>query len=251
MRECKKCKLQKTVQEFYVDTHRKDGFSVHCKPCADAMQAREASAVARLERRSVDTARKEALSAFRKAKKLEADARRERRLKARLEKEQKTVEAANRRIQIRQAKLSLKVRVKTELSDEQKAAKELKKVLATRARAAKHYERVKESEKFKLRKRAARKQWGMQNPHLRRAAEARKKATKIQATPAWADHSEINEIYRESYLASQRTGKQHHVDHIVPLRSNQVCGLHCEANLRVLLGRENELKSNKHWPDMP
>lgn len=41
-----------------------------------------------------------------------------------------------------------------------------------------------------------------------------------------------------------------HVDHIVPLQSNWVCGLHCEANLRVIPGAENESKRNFWWPQM-
>jgi hypothetical protein len=42
-----------------------------------------------------------------------------------------------------------------------------------------------------------------------------------------------------------------HVDHIVPLVSKFVCGLHCEANLQLLPGPENQRKGNRVWPDMP
>lgn len=83
------------------------------------------------------------------------------------------------------------------------------------------------------------------------AKAAARRAMKLQATPAWADPSKIAEAYALAQRLSVETGVEHHVDHAVPLKSKLVCGLHCEANLQVLTGRENLSKCNRHWPDMP
>lgn len=62
-------------------------------------------------------------------------------------------------------------------------------------------------------------------------------------------------IEREAFdLAKRRecaTGVKWHVDHVVPLQSKIVCGLHNEFNLAVITARENTSKGNRRWPDMP
>ena len=61
----------------------------------------------------------------------------------------------------------------------------------------------------------------------------------------------INEIYD---LARQRTkllGIKFEVDHIVPIMSDIVCGLHSPDNLQIIPAKINHKKSNKFWPDMP
>jgi hypothetical protein len=85
--------------------------------------------------------------------------------------------------------------------------------------------------------------WQKRNPDKHAANSARRRAaTRI---PRWANLSAI----RAKYAEARKAGK--HVDHIVPLRSKLVCGLHCEANLQLLDPVENHMKNNKVWPDMP
>ena len=46
------------------------------------------------------------------------------------------------------------------------------------------------------------------------------------------------------------SGLLYEVDHEVPINSDLVCGLNCEANLQIILGQENQRKGNRWWPDM-
>lgn len=71
------------------------------------------------------------------------------------------------------------------------------------------------------------------------------------ATPRWADAAKIEMVYRGASRLSEAMGVEFQVDHVVPIKSDVVCGLHVPANLQVLAQDENGKKSNKHWPDMP
>ena len=93
--------------------------------------------------------------------------------------------------------------------------------------------------------------WNKRNRDKCNAQYERRRAAMISATPAWADPKSILEVYSAACALSMLTGKKRHVDHIVPLRSKLVCGLHCEANLQILTGSENQTKSNRIWPNMP
>jgi len=68
---------------------------------------------------------------------------------------------------------------------------------------------------------------------------------------AWANEFFIEEIYRLARLRTIVTGERWQVDHIVPVKSDLVCGLHVETNLRVVRLIYNASKGNRKWPDMP
>lgn len=72
----------------------------------------------------------------------------------------------------------------------------------------------------------------------------------IRARPPWADPKALAAFWDQSRALTAATGVQHSVDHTVPLKHPMVCGLHCEANLRVLPLADNIRKSNNWWPDM-
>ena len=65
------------------------------------------------------------------------------------------------------------------------------------------------------------------------------------ARPSWQEQKEINEYYKDA------KSKGLEVDHIVPINSDLVCGLHCVDNFQMLTREENASKGNRHWPDMP
>lgn len=68
-----------------------------------------------------------------------------------------------------------------------------------------------------------------------------------QATPHWLTDIHVERI-RRTY-ADRPPG--YHVDHIVPLKSPLVCGLHVPWNLQYLPAGVNMSKSNRYWPDCP
>jgi hypothetical protein len=95
------------------------------------------------------------------------------------------------------------------------------------------------------------KKWKKENKAKVNATAAARRATKFLASPAWANQFFIDEIYDLAQLRTKLTGIEWHVDHIVPLRSKLVSGLHVEQNLRVIPGQINIAKGNRSWPDMP
>lgn len=73
----------------------------------------------------------------------------------------------------------------------------------------------------------------------------RRNARKLQASPAWANQKIILEIYKQAAYLTSVSGVKHQVDHVVPLQSKKVCGLHVEHNLQILTAKENQEKSNR------
>lgn len=74
-----------------------------------------------------------------------------------------------------------------------------------------------------------------------RANTAKRRASKLNATPAWADHAGIKAFYAAC-------PKGYQVDHIVPLQGETVCGLHVLDNLQYLPESTNKSKGNR-WSD--
>lgn len=89
------------------------------------------------------------------------------------------------------------------------------------------------------------------DPSYNRFARSLRRAAEKKATPSWANRKAILAFYVEAVRLTKETGVLHEVDHIYPLQSKVMCGLHVEANLQILTFAANRSKSNRHWPDAP
>jgi hypothetical protein len=77
------------------------------------------------------------------------------------------------------------------------------------------------------------------NPHKEiHANDLRNRRISEYQTPKWANLEVIDEFYKNRPIG-------HHVDHIYPLNSDWVCGLHVIENMQYLLAADNLSKSNK------
>lgn len=88
-------------------------------------------------------------------------------------------------------------------------------------------------------------EWKQINKHKVNSYAAKRRGAENNAIPLWFNAIEVEALY----LLARQNGE--HVDHIVPLISSLVCGLHCTSNLRVISAFENLSKNNRYWPDMP
>lgn len=85
--------------------------------------------------------------------------------------------------------------------------------------------------------------WAKNNPEKNRAKVAKRRAVKLQRTPAWADHEKINLVYDVCL-------EGYEVDHIIPFQGRLVSGLHVAENLQYLTPAENRSKGNRfNWKE--
>lgn len=90
--------------------------------------------------------------------------------------------------------------------------------------------------------------WRGSNRHAVQAQTAKRRSSKINATPSWLtdrQYLEIKSFYLTATVATKTTGIKHHVDHVIPLRGKLVCGLHVPWNLMVVTAKENLSKGNR------
>jgi hypothetical protein len=224
MKICASCRESKGLNEFNKDKQRSDGLCSYCRPCVKAKNAEKYRA------------NSEKILARNKAW-TEANPDKVREQKKRYREEK----AAD---------------IRKTIADWQKKNKEKVADYTRKWREKVGQERVlsdakayREANREKTREAALK--WQRKNLGRVAANNAARYAAKLRATPAWADLEKIAQIYIEAAELAKNNGVTYHVDHVIPLRSKIVCGLHCEANLRILDAGENRSKGNRHWPDMP
>jgi len=115
-----------------------------------------------------------------------------------------------------------------------------------------HYAMIAKWQRDNLdRRRLATKRYAAKNPAKIAVANRRYFGQRKVSMPAWANEFFMHEAYELAKLRTKLLGYKWTVDHIVPLRSPVVCGLHAHTNLRVIPLSANAAKGNRFWPDMP
>ncbi len=125
---------------------------------------------------------------------------------------------------------------------------------AARAAGKRYYEKNKEAVKARANARPVsevnqyKKKYKEANPDLYKALVSVRKRRHRNATPKWITKEQklaIRNLYLQAMELTRITGERYVVDHIVPLISDEVCGLHVPWNLRVITQEENLKKSDK------
>ena len=97
-------------------------------------------------------------------------------------------------------------------------------------------------------KRRNRAEYKGKNVDVVRADTSVRKRRHREATPKWLtkiERLQMRDLYVQARKMTELTRERYVVDHIVPLRGADVCGLHVPWNLRVITQEENLVKSNK------
>jgi hypothetical protein len=125
---------------------------------------------------------------------------------------------------------------------------------AAKAAGQRYYERNKEAVKARANARTKAEVTQYKRAHKERNPDYYKALTSVRkrrhrnATPKWLNAEQklaIRKLYLQAMELTRLTGERYVVDHIVPLISDEVCGLHVPWNLRVITQDENLRKSNK------
>ena len=125
---------------------------------------------------------------------------------------------------------------------------------ASKAAGRRYYEKNKEAVKARANARPIEERkrhksaYKEKNPELYKALTSVRKRRHRKATPRWLTKDQklaIRQLYLQAMELTNLTGERYVVDHIIPLISDEVCGLHVPWNLRVITQEENLRKSNK------
>lgn len=91
--------------------------------------------------------------------------------------------------------------------------------------------------------------WKKANKAKVNAQTRKRQAAQLQRTPKWLtqhDYKVMESKYAIAAWLSEIVGIQYHADHIVPLRGDNVSGLHVPDNLSIIPAQENMNKGNRY-----
>lgn len=80
-------------------------------------------------------------------------------------------------------------------------------------------------------------EWKKRNREYVYAMNMQRKADKLNATPKWFgefDEFIVKEAHHLTKLREAKTGIKWSVDHMIPFKAVEACGLHCAANIQVI-----------------
>ena len=242
MKCCAKCRRAKDISEFYASKRYKDGRRTACKSCekgrANQWRAANSERV-RLAKREWDEKNKAHVLEYRKKYVQEnlSEIRAKARAAAAIYRDKNIDVVRARNIEYKRANIEKnranarewarsnpeKNRARARIWAEQNNARVIARV---RAYAKKH-------------------------PEIAITSRRRRRVSLAHANVEWANSFFISEIYDLARRRTQVTGIKWEVDHIVPIRSRLVCGLHVHWNLAVIPAKINRKKSNVSWPGKP
>lgn len=123
---------------------------------------------------------------------------------------------------------------------------ECKKCFQKRTNEARIKKKLENPSKYRKHDSVNRRLHRINNPAIERAAKAKRRALQNNAIPKCLTLEDFDDIKTYYFVREQlsRDGAIYHVDHIIPLNNDVVCGLHVPWNLRILAASENMSKSN-------
>lgn len=226
MKQCTKCKVKKPLSEFHKNKASKDGLASNCKECRRVTCKRYRDKTGYMK-----TYYDNNKTAIRNTQKEYYENNKESILV-----KQKEYKKLNKYYYLNKSKEYYTKNREYCLLKIKEYQEENKEIVNQRKLkwAKENPDKIKE----------ATKKYNKNNKNKKAFYQSKRRAMKLQATPKWSESDRIQLIYEKAKWLESLTGIKYHIDHIVPLKSDKVCGLHVWSNLQILSVEDNCRKGN-------